>query len=93
MCTQFVVAKGFLVANPNLDLLIHNRIGLMNTLLSGTAGTLCSLGDTFLPRTVYSTHFAPWNILPLNTVYFLEHSSPWKTLLPGTLCSLEYFAP
>ena len=49
MCTQFVVAKGFLVANPNLDLLIHNRIGLMNTLLSGTAGTLCSLGKLCSP--------------------------------------------
>ena len=64
MCTQFVVGKGFLLANPNLDLLIHNRIGLMNTLLSGTAGTLCSpalftqhilLPGTFCPSTQFTS--------------------------------------
>ena len=46
-----------------------------------------------LPTTFYSsTHFAPRNTLPFNTVCSPEHSAPWNTLLPRTLCFLAHFA-
>ena len=86
----------YLVAKPNLDLLIptYNRIGLMNSLLSRT---LCSFGH-FAPQhcllfTCCSLKHFSLNTLHLGKLCFLKHFASQHTLLPGTLCSLEYFSP
>ena len=72
MCTQFVVAKGFLVAQPNLDLLIHNRIWLCSLEHFAPWGHFASqhcLLNTFCSL----EHFAPQHSLLPRTLFSLEH--------------------